>query len=278
MKYLQILFVLLFFGTFGYAQNNKGFYGTKYYASFNSLINRPFLYNRSTYGEDKLNYGFRLNIQALLKRNVSIGFEGGIDFASLQFNNEDYYSEFFITKEYEDEWGEMSHINYYKAEVEKLSIQTYSLIPQICIASENSLVPLGLTHQIGFGFVRTKVAGNRNEAKFTKATSGTDDVLSDEFLKSRLYNYFEQEHKGFVIMYAFTKRVPLSKHILLDFGLRYMLNISPNKAKYSEQYSYYGSYDSSRDYFISDYSVSKEIFKQRLRNVVNFNCGITYAF
>lgn len=278
MKYLQILFVLLFFVNFGYTQNNKGFYGAKFYSSLNVLLNRPFLYNRSTYGEDKLNYGCRLDIQAIIERNVSVGFEGGVDFCSLRFSENDYYSNFFITKESVDWGGDFAYEAYYKAEIDKMSIQTYSLMPKISISSINSLVPLGLTHQIGFGLVRTKVVNNRNDVEFTKLTSGTDDILSKEFLESRLYNYYEQEHKGYVIMYALTKRYPLSKHMLLDFGLRYTLNISPNRAKYTEEYSYDGYYETNRDYFVSNYDMSKEIFRQRLRTVINFNCGVTYAF
>ena len=272
MKNIIVLIVCFFIVFNGKTQTNKGYYNSKFYVSLDALANSPILYNfRSKSDEyskydknlnqkaDKFNYGFRASFGVIIKRNFALCLEGGIDYANIYLEKSIYY---------QDSMSSM----YMNITHQKLDIQTYSFMPKIEFSVKNSLLPLGLSHQIGIGFNRTTLI-DRNYNSFVTHNDYSDnsDIQIQDF-KERYFDFSNQSStKTYTLLYAINMKTALSKSLLLNYGFRYTLNL------HSSEVSNNFDFVSNVYYLQKDY-ISNLIYKQRLYNLINFNIGLTYAF
>jgi hypothetical protein len=288
MRKRLLIFICLYFVLNGYSQGNRGYYNSRFYVSLDALVNSPLIYNfrsknfeYSRYDKnlmiksDKLNYGFRANIAMLFKRNFAFGIEGGVDYGNIYLNK---------SLNYQNDLGS------YEIQVilEKLDIKTVSFIPKIEFSTKNSLLPLGLSHQFGFGVNYTKLI----EKNYASASSYTDFNYSNSNgyvynaiylndFSAKLFDYKNQQTtKNFTFLYALSMKTALTKNILLNYGFRYTLNF--HQLNIMALIDNSSSYDSNNitngGYYVSQKNISDLIYRQRFSNLINFNLGLTYAF
>jgi hypothetical protein len=271
MKNTVVLIVCVLFVLKGNSQSNKGYYNSKFYISLDVLMNAPILYNfrsssdiYSKYDEnlnqkgDKFNHGFRASVGVILKRNFALCLEGGIDYSNVYLEKSIYHQD--------STTGQNLNLIH-----QNLDIQTFSVMPKIEFSVKNSLLPLGLSHQFGIGFNRSKLVNHDYSSLVTYQSSFDNSyVLIDDFNK-KYFDFSNQiSTKTFTIMYALNMKTALSKSLLLNYGFRYTLNLNSSELNITS--------NSINQFYLSQQDVSELINKQRLYNLINFNLGLTYAF
>lgn len=271
MKFTLIIFSLFFFCSLNiFSQKDNGYYGKKAFIQVQSLVNYPFFSNLLLDGtgykqsgsklvqkKDNINVGFRVTAGYSVKRNISLLFEYGQDFSSVYLND---YSSF-----YKDD-------NYYYIKHEMIDITTTVFMPIIEFGSSNALLPMGLSHQIGFGIAYSKAI----EKDYMFQLNGFDSWGYE-------YNYGYEKYstssiapvdfdrmepiKKYVLMYGLSMRSPITKNLMLNYGIKYTLNLSSNKTNYY-------NYDNEN---LND-DLRQVIYRHRSFSFINLNIGLSFAF
>ena len=257
------------------AQKDNGFYGNKIFVQPEFLINNPLFYNLFTgddysntimtasgstlrAGNDKINIGYRINLGYAVKRNMAIGIEVGQDFSS--------FYPYRYAQTY-DAWG---YSNSIEIEHEMIDLTTLNIIPKIELANQMALLPMGLSHSIGFGVAFTKMVEKNylfryydpynggSMQTYTYQTSSLDPIEISKYPPLR----------KFVIMYGINMRTPITKNLLISYGLKYTLNVGGKNG-----YIYPGVNQLSDPYYVIE-----EMNRQRKLTFININLGLAYSF
>lgn len=270
MKTLSLIITLIVFSSNLTAQNT-GLYGKRNYVEINSTVYSPMLSwifrNGTTYSSngssnylvkklDVLNYGFHIILGRAGKKNVAASLEFGCDFANIAGPEYFKYSYTQDGYQYED---------YVYIKHEMLDIRTITIMPKIEFSNKGAILPVGLNHQIGLGITRTSVMDKDYvyDLQYGSSSLSQEDIdnLNDKLIdKSAVY-------KGMTLLYAFNIRTPVSKSIMINYGLRYTLNLRNFNQYFRESGYYYDEDDMKRD-----------IGFFRMTNVITFNLGLTYSF
>ncbi len=279
MKILVTLLLLIGISHGILSQKDNGYFGKKAIIQIEGLANYPFFSNvvnkqitntspfeangnTLTSKQDLFNYGYRGTIGYAVKRNMALLFEIGQDFSNVNpsSNSINFSNDFNTT------------INAH----ERLNVVTTSFIPKIEFASSKSLLPMGIGHQIGFGIANSKIIekdylyaiqkydystgfSSTEMAHYSDSKSDTDPINFDKLIPIRKY----------VLLYALSIRTPLTKSLMLNYGVRYTLNIGSIKTTLTE--SYLGN-----DQFTGE--LINSVSRHRTWSVINANIGLTFVF
>ena len=271
MKFYLLFIASLFCGFFTLSQKNNGYYGHKGFIQVESVMSYPFFSNvlsseNNAYTatssalivkKDHFNIGFRINAGYAIKRNVALSFEYGQDYSSVYL---DPYNTVY------NNFGDQYFVQH-----EMLDVTTNVFIPKIEFGTSKSLLPMGLSHQIGFGISYSKVKEKDYLYRYSDyygyfsytnySTSATDtDPINFSNLKTV---------KRYVILYALSMRSPITKNLMIHYGLKYTLNVGKK-----ENYNNYSNI--SNEYFTSE--IMHTVAQQRLFSLMSFNIGLTFAF
>lgn len=251
-----ILLIILFSTTFGYGQNT-GLYGKKTlievsaagymplaYNIFNDYYNYKNVNNQLVQKKDLFDYSFRVNLSRALKNNFALGFEYSMEFGNATVPERYYY----------DSWTWESQF----IQHEQLSISTTSYMPKLIFASSGDLLPIGLSHQIGFGFTKTKI----KDQDYLYETEGQITWVNYDTMMVDLSNVY----KGYTFMYEMHINTPLTEAITLNYGIRYNLNYVP---KYQNP---------NNSNIITESDLNRIISRKRIYSFMNFSIGLGYAF
>lgn len=246
---------------------NTGLYGKRFIVELSSTGSIPVFNlgmrqykaknNRLYYKSDYFDYGVRGSFSYALLNNFGFGFEAGIDFSSIPAptgleidTNNDDYSDYFIDMEHE-----------------RLKIRTISFIPKFEFTTRNGLLPIGLNHQIGFGFTKTRVL--KDDYVYESYDEIPITTLSDD-----LFDYDNAAGvKSFQILYALNVRTPINKRILISYGMRYTANITMRGTMNS--YFGYGT-NNTKPYYDYDWAYDL-IARKRVRSFISLHLGIAVA-
>lgn len=273
MKFYLLFIASFVLSLFTFGQKNNGYYGHKGFIQVESVMSYPlfsnFLSNENNaytssnssliLKKDNFNIGFRINAGYAIKRNIALSFEYGQEYSSVYL---DPYNTVYTN------FGDQ-----YFVEHEMLDVTTNVFIPKIEFGTSKSLLPMGLSHQIGFGISYSKVKEkdylyryvDYSGASYTGythySTSSSDlDPINFSNLKSL---------KRYVILYALSMRSPITKNLMIHYGLKYTLNVGKKQI--------YNSYsNNSNEYFTSE--IIQSVARQRLYSFMSVNVGLTYAF
>lgn len=191
MRSIFILSFLLFssFGNVG--AQHFGFLGKKNYLETYAVANSPvaanFLYNyysvfqdftenRGPYG--LVNYGFFISAGRTLNRNFAISLESGMEFMSFTLDDGIFFGE------------------------DIYEVNCLNVMPKVEFSRTKHILPVGVSHQIGIGYIRQN---------FT--LTGYEDLS------------YKGEFNGASLMYAAIVRTAITKQLLLNFGMRYNFNV-----------------------------------------------------
>jgi len=255
-----------------HTHKTKGFYNAKYLVSAEMIGHIPFIYNSykreddfSKYDrdlkkkKDNFNYGFRISAGKVISKKFIVSLEGGIDFSNVYLSMSgsnlplpDYSTSKMI--------------------LPALSVQTFSFMPKFEFASKKALMPLGFSNQFGFGFSLSHVVNKNYAARATVYNDQIDEYTIDvnpSYMAKHFYDYDKAEPiKCLTLMYAISMRTALSKKLLLDYGVRYTLNMAFDRSDVRE----------SSEYIISDSQMKHYVQNQQFLSVIRLNLGATYVF
>jgi hypothetical protein len=258
-----------------HGQKDYGFYGHKAIIQLDGLANYPFFSNvlssqissepcykakdgKLIETKDRFNVGYRVTIGYAVKRNRALLLEIGQDFSNVSI--EDGYVHNNSSDSYVDK-HEMPHI------------LTTSFIPKIEFATSKSLLPMGLGHQIGFGVANSSVV-KKNYLYETSAYGSSDQTeihYNDSNADIDPINFQNaRQIRKIVFLYALSVRAPLTKNLLLTYGVRYTANIGKNERT--------DLYEST---FQNDNFTGKVVgivSRHRSVSFINVNLGICYTF
>lgn len=270
---IHLITILLISITFSVAGQNTGFYGKRNYIEMSGtayvpmiswLLDNGQMYKRSGVGsnlietKDKLNYGIHFTVGRAGKKNTGFGLEFGYDFANIPGPDA------AKSVEYIDQWGYNN--NYYiDVEHEMIDVRTLTIMPKLEITKKGATLPLGMVHQIGLGFTSTKIL---EKDYIYHIIDGSEFMTATD--SSNLDNYFmnyDTKYKGFTLMYAFNIRTPVSKSIMINYGIRYSLNLR----------NFSQNFVGTSKYFYTDDQIKRDIGAMRMSNIITFNLGITLA-
>ncbi|MDH4473503.1 MAG: hypothetical protein QE487_12920 [Fluviicola sp.] len=285
MKKLLILLCIAVLSTTTIVGQDKGYYGKKAFVEITGLGAIPMINNLDadygyyvksgttiTSGKDKFNTGFNVNIGITLNPQNALSFSAGYSYFNIEGPTNLYY--------YEPQYNSYMAI---PVKFENLKVRSLVLMPIIQFSTKrHAMLPVGFSHELGFGIVRSKVVdndyrytGNANQDGSFYHNGTSKDVI--EFMDSvstvngDLINY-DQVYKGFIVMYGLNMRTPISKQLAIHYGLRYTLNLAAN----NQWYDYNGpisSYESA----LND-QLANSIRITRLRSIISLQLGLTYLF
>jgi hypothetical protein len=257
-----------------FSQKDNGFYGKKFFVQGELLMNNPLFYNLFNddwenpamvksgnslrAGKDQFNFGYRFNAGYAVKRNMAVGIEFGQDFSS-------FYPGKFVY--FTDSWG---YGYSYEIDHEMIDLTTMNVIPKMEFANSMALLPMGLSHTVGFGIALTKMV-ERNYVYKLYDYYNTGTVTTTNYQNSTTDPIEISKYpplRKFVIMYGINMRTPVTKNILITYGLKYTLNVGGKNG-----YTYPGVnqlYDNN--------DVIYAINRQRAYSFINLNIGLAYSF
>jgi hypothetical protein len=273
MKKLILIFLLLTSISVAKAQN-PGYFGKKNIIELDFVGTFPLLSNFKVINwykadgdhivnrKDYFDCGVRLGLVHTFRRNFAAGVEIGQDYFSVNFEN------YFTRYQYLDGFQNLESIN---AEHENVDVRALVIMPKVEFSSKGGLLPMGLSHQVGVG-IRMNQAVEKPYVYEPDYYSGSGDPAS--FGKD-FYNYDDKPILGMTAMYAINMRTPLTKSLLLNYGLRYTLNFM-KKTIYNNGYT--ESADTSNDiYWVNRAEMQSAIRSRKQTSFILFNIGLSYA-
>ena len=276
MKSILLIISLLTFAVFtSHSQKDHGFYGKKGFIQFQTLFNTPFFPNLTSEGvgyertengliqkNDRVNFGYRASIGYAVKRNLSLLVEFGQDFSSAYIDNNSNIQvpDGPFTKTYDI------------TEHESIRLKSNIFMPIIEFGSSKGLLPMGLSHQIGLGVENTSIEDRDYRFLLSNNSSGPD-------IPEPYANYSDKDKdypnpinistmpvvKKVVFMYGLSMRSPISKSVMINYGIKYLLHFGPVQ-------------NLNYDPYTINNEVTRAISKHRNYSLINLNLGLTYVF
>lgn len=206
---------------------------------------------------DLIDYGLRMSYSRTLKRNLGLGLQMGYDFFTAKINsifNEKYKDVFSADNKHQ----------------EQLKLRSFVINPNIQIPTKNGMHPIGVTHEFGFSF---QIISLSKLEYLSEKYNYYNDSIKPKYYTIDYNNYFDKTHKNrfFVnsVNYNLNLRYPLSKSILLKFGINYSFNWLKKKYTEVSENSYMEKINST---------IENEIFDKKLKSILLFNLGLSKVF
>src|SRR5574343_172994 len=244
MKSYILLIASLFISFLTFSQKNNGYYGKRFFIDVEGLGNYPMfsnLFSNADNGyaanstvlspqKDNFNVGFRINAGFAAKRNLVLSIEFVQDYSSVYGPDYEMYFDDYT-------------YSYVKHEL--IDIRTTVFIPKFEFTTSKALLPMGLSHQLGFGF----------------ATSSAVE-------KDYLYQYTNYQFTSPIVNYStYTNDIDP-----INYGIKYTINIGKKPNDY--YYAYSGG-DPTLNY--TKY-VENSMARHRGFSFMNAFVGLTFVF
>ncbi len=284
-KYIFTL-ILTITSFYSFSQKSNGYFGAKYFTTIETILNKPVAYNVIEYGGGLdnfkvINYGYRLTLGYIVKRNFAVCFETGV--------NNDKVSNIWMTDSYTSN-SQSSQIPVYK-HFQNMETQTLSIMPKIEITNSKGLIPLGFSSQFGIGYSKTRFKENAYNYKL-EHQDNNNYYYNSVFVKDGegVYQFKNDSTTPnlttITLLYAFSLRTALTKKLLLNYGFRFTLNYSiPQNGVFGDLEGTFGDVGSITDSFpgsdatyFNSSTLERKIMDQKRNNFLQFNLGLTYAF
>lgn len=273
MKSNILLIVTLFITFLTYSQKNNGYYGKRFFLDIEGLGNFPMfsnLFSNTDNGyaanatilspqKDNFNVGFRVNAGFAVKRNLGLSIEFGQDYSSVYGPDYEMYFDDYT-------------YSYVKHEL--IDVRTTVIIPKFEFTTSKALLPMGLSHQLGFGFATSSAVEKDYMYQYTNYQFTSPIVHYDTYSNDLDPINFEkiQNVKKFVLLYALNMRTPITKSLMINYGIKYTINIGKKPNDY--YYAYSGG-DPTLNY--TKY-VENSIARHRGFSFMNAFVGLTFVF
>lgn len=270
------LYIFVFLTHFSFAQD-AGFFGKKNVISINGLgaipliqnfFNGGYFYKNSngtlTKANDLFNGGFSIGYSHTFSQNFGLGFDFESFFSNIKGPRSGVIAEYIPAYGYDYINVNLNH--------EALGLRTLTFMPKIEYQINGNELPIGIVNQFGIGYTTTKVIEKDYDYVITYPHPDNYEGLENKrvFDEKSTYN-------GLTIMYAFNVRTPISKSLIINYGIRYSLNIIFSGNYFYDQLPSSYGYESS-NYLIDYTEMSKIVGRGRISNILNLNLGVSYLF
>jgi hypothetical protein len=263
------------------AAQNSGFFGKTSFVEITGIGNYPLFSNMQqennfykksgnglATGQDAANGGVYFAVGTAVKRNVALTLETGFWWFNMLGPNNVFFEDSY--------YGYMAQV---PIRHENLAVRTFSVMPIVEIGGKKGLLPIGISHQIGMGYTSSRIA--EKDYVYEPGTSGEYTYYDDQtgyhtvtyaHLIDSLHTQqggfadYGKKRSGVTLLYGLKVRTPITKSILINYGLRYTLNIGGKSDS-----NQYGEYD-------REAWTTNEIRRTRFRSLVSLNLGLTYVF
>lgn len=269
---IRLITICSFISLLSFSQDH-GYFGKKNTLSININASNPLIYNYlnsgvATYkasgngvviGKSQIDYGYSGAFSHYFSGNFGLGAEVAATYGKI--NTDDSYTIF--------DPNSFSY-EYVSLDVEQLSIRTITIMPKIEFNPIGDQLPVGINHQIGFGVSTTKLLEKDYKYRLVSANNGNAQFGTS------LYAPYQKVGKYYNLtaMYAFNIRTPISKSLMINYGLRYNLNFALSSL-IDELGFGTDNYNNSNGPAMQ---IRDEIRQKRISSIMNFNIGITYVF
>lgn len=281
---LVLVFLVFQIGHVSWSQKG-GLYGKNRFVEFSLVGNSPVINNLSNKagfyvkngsnslveGSDRFNGGFYGAIGIAPRRNFAISLSGGLWYSNSVAPNQIFFPDSYSYSGY-------SSIYVYH---ENLSIRTMTIMPILHFGGSRELLPVGLSHELGFGYSSSSVVKKDYVVRTNGSNIYANNQLYTDIPKlidsivavNGSYINYDQKYKGFVLMYGLKFRTPLNKRLMLNYGIRYTVNFVNNEG--------YNTYSTPNNYNYNNAlfaQIVSQIRRTQLRNLLSLNIGLSFAF
>lgn len=271
MKHL--LFAILIVVSYGAKAQNTGYYGKKNYFDFsvhgnfrifsiffedgNYLKRTSKVSDNLVQKKDIFDFGFRGSYNRMIKNNLAIGIEAGLDFqnTAMEYSFYEFYPQ-------GSEYSYSIQVDY-----ETLKMRTFSIMPKITFCSSGSLLPIGISHEIGVGYNGTKIVKDDYVYEIPDNWTSSELTAADSSKIENNYVDYDKNFSSVTLLYGLKFRTPLTKSLLLNYGFRYTLNIGNFRSETPHNSSY----------VIDNDDLANRIATTRIFNFITFNIGLSIA-
>lgn len=219
-----------------------------------------------TPGRSNLDYGYSATFSHYFTGSFGFGAEVGMVYGKIVAP--DYYD--FTTKY-------ITPSNYYNynysagvIHVEQLKLRTLTIMPKLEFTFLGDQLPIGINHQFGAGISISKLI--ENDYNYSLIQYYSDD--NKPFDKSMLtpYNSVGRFY-NLTALYAFNVRTPITKSLMINYGLKYTLNFALTGIKDELSIVDYNEIANPVSKLIKE-----EIRQKKSTSLLSFNIGLTYVF
>lgn len=261
MQRFLFLILLLSFSSLG---QNTGFYGKKTlfevqgHGSWpmvaNWLENSPYYKvsgSNLVIGKDRFDYGFRVGLMRAFSNMFGLGLEYSMDFQNCAASSE---VELLVQTS-----SGFEYTNYIEVAHENIRLKTFTIMPKLEFSGRSNLLPIGLSHQVGVGYMRTSIV-DRDYLFRLSPNNSNDSIITP--LADGLVN-LENVYSGFTVMYQINMRTPITERLVVSYGIRYNANFVRSVPL--------------NDSLLGG-SVTRNIKSKRNNSLINFNIGLGFVF
>lgn len=259
-----------------------GYFGKKNTLSINGTGSIPLIYwytkreytnykksgNNLTQANDGFDAGLNIAYTHGFSGSFALGFEYDLLFGNVKAPQSGHY---YIDP---NNSGYGSNV-YFEMKHEQLDIRTNVFMPKIEYTFTGTQLPFGINNQLGIGYSSTKVM----ERDYLFKTSNNYYEVDSNLVSKKMIDYDKLNAiKGITIMYAFNVRTPISKHFMINYGIRYTLNLtfSPETTL---GLSNLNENTSNHTKFYTDHNEIKDLVAgKRISSIMCLNLGLTYVF
>jgi hypothetical protein len=262
----SLLIISLFFIGFNVQCQNTGLYGKKWCIDviasgrvplLNIATNSDIYKSKNgviTSGKNVFDYGFRTAVSYAIENNFALGMEFDFEFTKISAP-----TELILRYPTASTWQSYSSIKH-----EGLSVMSTVIMPTLSFTAHSGLLPIGLSHQFGIGFLQSKVLEKDYEYLIIPETNEFGEVPITSTFAEDFYNYDKPAFKGIALMYTLTQRTPINKFMMITYGFRYnYYNLSDLISPTSKGTYYFGGY--------------QNVEKRLHRSIISLNLGMSFA-
>jgi hypothetical protein len=274
----SILFTLICFQFI--AQKTPGYLGKKFVLEFSTKINTPIFSKQyvTNYANSQflvkqkfIDLGLLAGGSYALKRNLMLGLT--IGYSKFRVDVTDGGKIDKDTNSYTDDIDLLTTIPNPLSiatmpALQAIPFKVFSFVPKIEFAGKGALLPMGLYHTIGIGFMSIK-PDKRSVAGYTRIYGG------DKVFSSDVQNLIDPNNKSLLVLtiqYALNMRMPINDRMMFNFGVLYTGNVFKDAKR--------ASYSTSPQKENSEYFISRENYINNVRarvqsNFISFTTGIS---
>ncbi len=240
---------------------NSGYLGKKTFISADTRLFVPLLYNWTHVDESQkykadgnslnparnlLSYGFNVTLGRAVDRKLAFLIQASV--LNFKVSNESFYT---------PNNGSVIRSSFFHC-------RSLGIMPIIEITGTDGLSPIGLSHQIGLGFYQNKMV----DKEYVVLANEYPDVVT--YSKDNIDFFdFNNSVKSYSFMYKLNLRIPISRSLLYNFGIRYNLNFTALA---------FGLSDDKKGFLYSASETSEMIRYANRNNIISLETGLTLTF
>ncbi len=283
MRNIVLIFSFIhLIGVFAQEETN-GFYGIKRYVSFDAQVSSPFIYNKIHKGElldpklESARSSLMMNYHFTYSKILDDGFAFSLELGTSNFdfaighNTKNYTPDVYATSVLAKE-----NIIATNIKVPLVNVRSYTILPIFEFATDHGLIPAGLFHQVGIGYSWSQLTDQHYKIQVSGLSN---DLLQTPVVKSytptNLYDYKGKSIKTFSFVYGIVRRVPITKHVLFNYGVRYILNMP---LTFHVRLNGESSDPKSSEYIFSNSEAREQLSVRLFQSAIHFNVGFTFGW